>query len=66
MVPSSAIVPDWVEPEHGGEVDELAEDAGGDAKPRVVIPEVIGEFQDGEGHVEHEEHADLVEGLPFL
>ena len=70
LIPTCAVintpVPDWVEPEHGREVDELTDDASGHAQPRVVPREFIGQFQDGEDDVKQEEHAYLVEGLTFL
>ena len=60
------LIPDRVEPEHGGEVDELADEACGDAEPRAVARKFIGQFQDGQEDVEDEEHAYLHQVSPIL
>ena len=60
------LLPDRVEPEHGGEVDELADEAGGDAQPRAVAREFIGQLEDGQQDVEDEEHAYLHQVSPIL
>ena len=45
--PNIVLIPYGVEPEHGGEVDELADEAGSDAQPRAVAREFIGQLEDG-------------------
>ena len=59
-------IPDRVEPEHGGEVDELADEAGSDAQPRAVARKFIGQLEHGQQDVEDEEHAYLHQVSPIL